>query len=389
MAETDLRRHDTADTLEEPWRQWHERRHSAQVLHLDSAAAGRPSTATLQAAAQHAEREAATGAYVAEGEVQPVLEAGRASLAAMLGVPAVGVAFVESATAALQALLASWPLRPGDRVAVLPSEWGPNLAAFGNAGLELVELPSHTGGTIDLAGTERLLATAPPALVHVTLVASHRPLVQPGREIAALCHAAAVPLWLDAAQALGHVDAACGADASYGTSRKWLTGPRGVGLLAVAEPWWDRLHVHTSPLERSSMPDAAPVRYLQSHEANVPGRIGLCTAVRQYLDTGPERVWARLAEVGAQTREALRDLPGWAVVEPGGPPCAITALRPTAGQDVAATRARLLADHAIVTTAGAVGRAPMEMTGPLLRISPHVNCTAADLARLRAGLATT
>ena len=29
-----------------------------------------------------------------------------------------------------------------------------------------------------------------------------------------LCRAAGVPLWVDAAQALGHVDTACGADAS-------------------------------------------------------------------------------------------------------------------------------------------------------------------------------
>ena len=57
-----------------------------------------------------------------------------------------------------------------------------------------------------------------------------------------------MPLWVDAAQALGHVDTACGADVLYATSRKWLTGPRGVGLLAVSDRWWDTLQVRTSPL---------------------------------------------------------------------------------------------------------------------------------------------
>ena len=56
------------------------------------------------------------------------------------------------------------------------------------------------------------------------------------------------------------------------------------------------------------------------------------------------------------------------------------------GQDIAGTRARLLAEHHIVTTAGCVLRAPRDMTEPLLRISPHVDCTAADLARLRQAL---
>ena len=38
---------------------------------------------------------------------------------------------------------------------------------------------------------------------------------------------------LDAAQSLGHVDVDLGADAVYATSRKWLAGPRGVGVLCV------------------------------------------------------------------------------------------------------------------------------------------------------------
>jgi pyridoxal 5-phosphate dependent beta-lyase len=386
MPQTEVAAPHAPVSLDDPWQQWHERRHPAQLLHFDTAAAGRCSAGTLRAAAEHAEREAARGAYVADAEAEPVLEAGRADLAGMLGVVPEGVAFVESATAALQSLLAAWPLRPGDRVGVLACEWGPNLAAFGHAGLDTAELPSQPDGVIDLAGAERLLAAAPPAFVHITHVASHRPLVQPVSEIATLCRAAGVPLWVDVAQGLGHVDTASGADVLYATSRKWLTGPRGVGLLAIAEPWWDRLRVRTSPLEKASMPDASPVRLLESHEANVPGRVGLCTAVREYLDTGPQRVWARLAEVGSQTREALRDQPGWAVVEPAGAPCATTALRPTAGQDVPATRARLLADHGIVTTAGSVLRAPRDMTEPLLRISPHVDCTPEALNRLRAAL---
>ena len=388
MPETNVRPQRAADTLAEPWLTWRRQRHPAQLLHLDTAAAGRCSSATLRATAEHAGREAARGAYVAEAEAQPQLEAGRADLARLLGVAPAGVAFVESATAALQTLLATWPLRPGDRVAVLPSEWGPNLAAFGHAELAQVVLPVHPDGLIDLAAAERLLAAAPPAFMHVTHVSSHRSLVQPVAKIAALCRAHRVPLWTDVAQALGHVDTACGADVLYGTSRKWLTGPRGVGMLAVAEEHWDALQVHTSPMELAARPDAPPVRYLESHEANVPGRVGLCTTVREYLAAGPERVWARLAEVGALTREALRDLPGWAVLEPAGPPTAITALRATAGQDIRATRGRLIAEHGIVTTAASVQRAPGEMTEPLLRISPHVDSTAADLTHLRTALST-
>ena len=76
------------------------------------------------------------------------------------------------------------------------------------------------------------------------------------------------------------------------------------------------------------------------------------------------------------------------MADAAGAPSAIVALRAANGQDIAQTRARLLAEHGIVTTAGAVTRAPREMTEPLLRVSPHVDCTPEDLARLRHALLT-
>ena len=374
-------------TAEGAWGWWRERRLPAELVHLDSAAAGRSSTATLAATAAHAEREAARGAYVAQAEAAPVLDAGRAELAGLLGVPAGGIAFTESAEAALDALLAAWPLRDGGTVAVMASEWGPNLDAFTRRGLRLAEIPAGGGGVADLAALERMLASDPPALVHLDQVTSHRALVQPVAAAAALCRAAGVPLWVDAAQALGHVDTACGADAIYATGRKWLTGPRGVGILGITERWWDSLTVSASELEASVRPaGASPLWLIMAREANVAAWIGLCAAVREFTAAGPARVWDRLAAVGRQTRDTLADLPGWAVAGPADAESAITALRAANGQDVPAVRARLLGEHAILTTAGAVTRAPREMTEPLLRISPHVDCTPEDLARLRDAL---
>lgn len=370
-----------------PWGWWRERRLPSPLVHLDTAAAGRSSVATLRATAAHAEREAAVGAYVAQAEVQPVLDDGLAELARLLGVPAAGTAFVTSAEAALDALLAAWPLREGDAVAVAPSEWGPNLHAFAHRGLRITELPTSDDGAADLAALERMLADDPPALVHLTQVTSHRALIQPAAEAAALCRAAGVPLWVDAAQALGHADTSCGADAIYATSRKWLTGPRGVGVVGVTERWWNRLTVSVSDLVADERPaGASPLWLLMAVEANVAAWIGLCTAVREYVQADPARVWRRLAAVGRQTREALAGLPGWAIAWPAGSGSAITALRATRGQDIAAAQARLLGEYGIVTTAGVVARAPRDMTEPLLRISPHVDCTPDDMARLRAAL---
>ncbi|HEX8009133.1 MAG TPA: aminotransferase class V-fold PLP-dependent enzyme [Trebonia sp.] len=377
--------------LNEQWRLFRANRPPTTVAHLDTAAAGRSSVATLRAVAAHAEREATVGAYVAQAEAAGVLKHARAMLAGLFAVEPGGIAFTESATASLEALLRAWPLAEGDTVAVAPSEWGPNLDSFCHRGLRVAELPTGRDGIVDLDALPGFLAAAPPAFVHLTPVASHRPLVQPAAAVAAACRAAGVPLWMDAAQALGHIDVACGADAAYGTSRKWLAGPRGVGLIAVPRPWWERLRPAASAMECVVFADASPLLLIESHEAHVAGRVGLAAAVSEFLAADPAAVRARLAEVGRQTRAALAAVPGWEVVPEavGADPAsgsAITALRPLAGQDVAAVRGRLLAEHQIVTTAALPVRAPREMTGPLLRVSPHVDCVPEDLERLAAAL---
>lgn len=369
------------------WRLFTDNRPDTSHVHLDSAAAGRSSTATLKAVAAHAEREAAIGAYVAAAEVSPVLARGRADLAGLLGVDADGIAFTESATAALAALLRAWPLSVGDTVAVAQSEWGPNLDAFTDRGLRLAPLPVDGSGLVDVDSLRQFFGVAMPALVHLTLVASHRPLVQPSGAVAAVCREFGIPLWVDAAQAVGHVDVSgCGADAVYATSRKWLTGPRGVGILGVGSSWLRKLRPRVSDLDRDAVGDGSPALLLESNEAHVAGRIGLCNAVSEFLSAGPSAVWRRLAEAGAATRSALADVPGWSVVADLSAPSAITALRPVAGQEVTAVRQLLLEEHKIVTTAALPARAPRDMAEAYLRISPHVNVTEEDLKKLAAAL---
>ncbi len=369
------------------WSDFRAARPAARVVHLDSAAAARSSVGTLRAVAEHAELEAETGAYVAQDLAAEVIADGRARLAGLLGVEPDGLVFTESATESVATLLSVWPLAEGDTVAVVPSEWGPNLAAFIRRGLRIHELPVTADGTVDTDALSKLLADAPPAFVHLTQVASHRPLVQPVAAALEICRAAGVPLWVDAAQALGHVDTASGADVIYAPSRKWLTGPRGVGLLGVNRRWWDKLEI-VPPRLTEGLTDQPPLRLLEYREAHVAGWVGLAHAVSEFLDAGPQAVWEQLVAVGALTRDMLGDLSGWEVVGEISAPSAITALRPTDGQDVATVRARLLAEHRIVTTSAQPYRAPAEMKSTYLRVSPHVDCTEEDLAQLLAALRT-
>ncbi len=371
--------------IDTAWEGWAASRPKTDVLHLDSAAVGRSSTGTLEAVAAHALLESEVGGYVAQDLARDRLDRLRRDTAALLGNEADGVAFVESAMAALEALVHAWPLQEGARVGVAASEWGPNLELLEWLGLDVQPLPVDDGGVLDLAALETVLAGDPPDVVLVDQVAAHRGLVQPAAEVIALGQQAGVAVWLDAAQSVGHVAVPPGADAVVATSRKWLAGPRGVGMLAVAE----QHHSHLRVRRPAKHPDRPAVHHLEPDEAHVSGRLGLGVAIQEYLELGVGEVEDRLVEVGRRTREMGATLTGWQVVHPQAPAGAITAIRPTVGQDVAQARDRLLRQHDILATVCLPWRAPLEMegsTGPWLRLSPHVDVGDEDLERVARAL---
>ena len=360
---------------------WRKARPRPAGRHLDSAASSRQSHHALEAAAHHARHEAELGGYVAEAAADDLLQQGRSVLGGLVGMAAADVAFVESAQAALIALLSGWRLPPGTRVACLPGEYAPTIAQLRAIGLRPEPLPVDGLGRADVDGIARLLSDDPPAVLHLTHIGSHRGLLQPAADVVRLCREAGVPIVLDAAQSLGHVDSDLGADAVYGTSRKWLAGPRGVGFLCV-RPW---LAAQLTPVlpEPEGVP---PMRAFESGEAHVAGRVGLVVAVGEHLAAGPHRARERLAALGGATRQLLDGVGGWRVVEPPDEPTATTTLVPPDGVDVVDTRTRLLVERGIVTSAIGPERAPGEMTGPVLRISPHLDASIDDLEALAAAL---
>lgn len=371
----------TGDQLLTMW--WAAARPTVAGLHLDSAACSRQSFAVMDAVAQHARHEAEVGGYVAAEAAAPVLDAGRAAVAALTAMASTDVVFTTGSNHALDLLLGSWT---GERtVACLPGEYGPNLAVMAANGFQVSALPVTGDGRLDVDRAARQLATQPPALAHLTPLASHRGLAQPAAEFARVCRDAQVPLVLDAAQALGHLDCAVGADAVYSSSRKWLAGPRGVGVLAVRPHLAERLRPRLPP-HGWGVPGTA-LQHLQHGEANVAARVGFSVAVGEHLAAGPEQVRRRLAEVGRATRAALADVAGWRVVEPDDEPTAITTLEPTQGARPAEVRSRLIAEHAIVTTCAEIERAPFEMHTAVLRVSPHIDCASSDLERFVEALA--
>ncbi|MCV7015633.1 ergothioneine biosynthesis PLP-dependent enzyme EgtE [Mycolicibacterium madagascariense] len=338
-------------------------------VHLDSAACSRQSHAAIDAAAAHARHEAEVGGYVAAEAAEPVLAAGRCAVAALTGFDADDVAFTTGSSHGLDLLLAGW--QGARTVACLLGEYGPNLKVMARHGFQVAVLPVDADGRLDVDAAAATLAADPPGLVHLVLLGSHRGIVQPVAALADVCRPLGIPVIVDAAQAFAHVDCAhLGADAVYSSSRKWAAGPRGVGVLAA----------------RRGLVSDETLAELAHIEANVAARVGFSVAIGLHVAAGPERIRARLAEVGALTRATLAELPGWRVVEAVDEPSAITTVVPPEGVDPVALRSWLIAEHRMVTTCAGVERAPWEMTRPALRVSPHVDVTGEELDALVAAL---
>ncbi|GJO00984.1 ergothioneine biosynthesis PLP-dependent enzyme EgtE [Mycobacterium marinum] len=364
------------DTLADRWRA---ARPAAAGLHLDSAACSRQSLEVLQAVAAHGLHEAEVGGYVAAEAAAPVLDAGRAAVATLCGVPDARVVFTTGSLHALDLLLGSWP-RESRTLACLPGEYGPNLAVMAAHGFEVRLLPTLDDGRLALDDAAYELEENPPELVHLTPVASHRGTVQPLAMMAELCRELGLPLVVDAAQGMGQIDCAVGADVTYSSSRKWLAGPRGVGVLAMRPEVLDRLTPRLAPPDWSpDSPSTSVAQILEFGEANIAARVGFSLAVGEHLEYGPALIRARLAELGAAARRVLADVDGWLVVEEVDEPSAITTLAPIDGADPAAVREWLLEQRRILTTYAGIARAPQELTASVLRISPHVDTTAEDL----------
>ncbi|MDY6871353.1 MAG: ergothioneine biosynthesis PLP-dependent enzyme EgtE [Actinomycetota bacterium] len=361
---------------------WRAARPKPVGIHLDSGACSRQGFAAIDAAARHARREAEVGGYVAAEAATPVLDAGRAAVAALAGLAVTDVVFTTGANHALDLLLRSWD---GDRsMACLVGEYGPNLALMAANGFQVSPLPVDTAGRLRVDAAAETLVRDRPALVHLTPLGSHRGLTQPLGPLAEVCRDLGLPLVVDAAQALGHLDCAVAPDAIYASSRKWLAGPRGVGVLAVRPEFAERLRPRFPPSEPAAPP--AVLQQLEHGESNVAARVGFSVAIGEHLAVGEQQVRACLAEVGRLTRAAMADVPGWRAVEPVDEPSAITTLAPTDGADPHRVRAWLMAERRIVTTACDSRRAPRELTVPVLRLSPHVDVTADELGEAAAAL---
>lgn len=150
-------------------------------------------------------------------------------------------------------------------------------------------------------------------LVVCTMVSNVFGFILPVAEIAALCHAAEVPLIIDASQAAGVLDVdfeKLGADFVAMPGHKGLLGPQGTGLLLCGQRGTPLIAGGSgSDSINQQMPGELPER-LEAGTHNVTGIAGLLAGMEYIAEKGREEIETHERALLRQAEKLLSDCPG-------------------------------------------------------------------------------
>jgi selenocysteine lyase/cysteine desulfurase len=223
--------------------------------------------------------------------------------------------------------------------------------------------------------------------------------IQPVREVGALCRERGALFLVDSAQTAGVLSISMpgdNIDILAFAGHKGLLAPQGIGGLVLSQPIADEMvpliaggtgsHSH-----RADMPAELPDR-LEAGTLNLPGIAAISVALDYIAEIGIDRIYAREMALLDRLVKGLRAIPGVRVAGPENPAdkCAVAALDFPA-LDNAEVAARLDKEYGIMTRCGlhcapsahkALGTFPRG----LVRCSPGHKNTETDVDELLAAL---
>jgi selenocysteine lyase/cysteine desulfurase len=229
-------------------------------------------------------------------------------------------------------------------------------------------------------------------LIAVTHVPTNGGLVNPAAEIGAVAREIGALYLLDACQSVGQIPVdvdEIGCDLLSVTGRKFLRGPRGIGLLYTRHAILDQLEPPLLDLHAAEW--IAPDRYVmrddarrfENWETNVAAKLGLGAAIDYTLNWGLEPIWERVSSLAERLRAALDALPGIAVRDQGAVRCGIVSFT-VDGADLMALRDALRAQNINVSVSpSAYTLIDMQARGlaSVMRASVHYYNSEEEIAR--------
>jgi cysteine desulfurase/selenocysteine lyase len=288
--------------------------------YLDSAATAQKPQAVIDAITQAYSRDYATvhrGVYERSATMTASYETARTAASKLIGGKPDELVFTRGATEAINLVARTLPKDGRNRVLLSQLEHHSNIVPWQLAGYEVDAAPLTPDGQIDLDAAEQMLTEAHRvvAFAHVSNVLGS---ILDARRASDIAHSKGALLLLDGCQAVPRLPVdvgSLGAD-FYAFSAHKLYGPTGIGclwgrseLLAAMPPWQGGgSMIDTVTFDRSTYLDP-PARF-EAGTPHIVGAIGLHAAVNWVEKLGLDAIHAHECALVAQTRDALRAVPG-------------------------------------------------------------------------------
>jgi len=377
--------------------------------HFAHGSASLPPDAVYAAWQAWLDTERQIGAQRAAARHADALQGVRASVARLVNAGAHQIAFLDSASHAWCAAMsaATAAVQPV-HVITTQDEYGANALALmtaarhGRSTFSVMSSRDANRPLLDRLDDElRRVPDTHMPVVSLAVVATAWGVATPLEGVAQRVHARGGLLLLDASHAVGQLPVdlrALGCDMLVFPSRKWLRGPKGLGVLCLSDRALARLGAPDTLdvagaqwMAGNRMQPHADARRFEGHEFQPGLRLALGAASEYALAVGPARIASRNAEIRAHAARTLEARLGWQALEAGHAHASALmtyALPPAAGNADALVRSLWEAgvNASVVGTQHA--RWALEATGAkaLLRLTPHYLTDDDEIERLALAL---
>jgi len=302
--------------------------HGRPLVYLDNAATTQKPRAVIDRLVRYYEEENANihrGVHTLSVEATDAYDAARDRVRQFLNAAdAREIVFVRGATEAINLVARSFggtQIRQGDEIVVSEMEHHSNIVPWQmiceEKGATLQVVPITDSGEFRLDAYEQLL-NARTRIVAVTHVSNALGTVTPVTEIVRLARDRGIPVLIDGAQAVAHMDVdvrALGCDFYVFSGHKVFV-PTGIGVLYGRLPLLEAMPpyqgggdmIRSVTFERT-LYNEVPYRF-EAGTQHIAGVVGLAAAIDYLSDLGLDRVAAHEHELLAYGTEALTTIPG-------------------------------------------------------------------------------
>jgi selenocysteine lyase/cysteine desulfurase len=291
--------------------------------YLNNAGASLMSQATINAITSHIARESQIGGYQAAAERESEIANFYEMAAKLVAAPSAScIAFMDSASRAWDMALYGLPIKKGDEIVTLSSEFGTNLVSLfhfaSKTGAKVNVVSCDSSGQFDMSELRNSLS-AGARLIAISHAAAHGSIVNPVEEIGRLAAEYGAFYLVDGCQAAGQMDidvARIGCHAYTATGRKWLRGPRGTGFLYVKEDASiSPLYVDLASADLAFSKNGTPVgvtirddaRRFELWERSVASVIGLEVALGEYSTLDKDTAHATMRTASHALRQCITE----------------------------------------------------------------------------------